>query len=184
MIIGKFAGKTFEVSPSRIYTFGDFSLSGELDTATAEASGKKPATTINGPGLLKIGTELRLLASAGVDVQAEIDGWMELKDARSAYPFILCGKAVSLNGFLLKSCGASDYVFSRTASGPYLAAATLKLDFEEYLLPGAQSGKKKSGSAAGLVNDGTAKNPYKTPTSSQKAAAKRTNTGMAKVMLS
>jgi hypothetical protein len=178
VIIGKFGAKTFEVSPKKILTPKDFSLTGDLNTSSEDASKKKPATTIKGPGLLKISIEMQLLTSAGVDVQSEIDGWMTLKDAAVAYPFILCGKAVSLNSFLLTSCSASDYVISKAASVPYIASASLKLEFTEYLPPGAQnSKKKKSGSAAGVTNASVA-NPYKTPTTVQKAAVKRVNKGM------
>jgi hypothetical protein len=177
VVIGKFGAKTFEVSPRKILTFKDFSLSGDLGTSAEEASKKKPATTVQGPGLLKISVETQLLAQAGVNVQAEIDGWMALKDAAVAYPFILCGKAVSLNSFLLTSCSASDYVIAKAAAAPYIASASLKLEFTEYLPPGAQSAKKRVTSPAGVTNTSVG-NPYKAPSTVQKAETKRVNRGM------
>jgi hypothetical protein len=178
VVIGKFGAKTFEVSPQKILTPKDFSLSGDLATSSEDAAKKKPATTINGPGLIKISAEVQLLASAGIDVRAEIDSWFALKDASVAYPFILCGKAVSLNSFLLTSCDTSDFVISKAASAPYIASATLKLEWQEYLPPGAQSSaKKKTGSAVGLTVTNVS-SPYKVPTAAQKATEKRVNERM------
>lgn len=181
MVIGKFGSKIFEVSPSKINVPKSLSISGELNTETEDASGKKPATTIKGPGLIKISAELRLLAAAGLDVQAELDAWTALRDAAKAYPFILCGKAVSLNSFLLTSCEESDDVIVPIAGSPTKVAATVKLDWEEYLPPGKQkSGTTSStsnSSAAGLVSVSTPA-AYQTPTSAEKASVKRNNFGM------
>lgn len=178
MVVAKFGPKTLEVSANKILTFDDFELTGDLDASSEEASKKKPATTVKGPGLLKISLTVKLSASLGVNVQSEIDSWLGLKDSAVAYPFILCGKAVSLNSFLLKSGSATDYVVTKVAGAPYLTAASLKLEFEEYLPPGAQSSAKKSTAASSSGVMGTVANPYKTPTTAQKATAKRTNKGM------
>lgn len=182
MVIGKFGGRTFEVTSGRIFTPRDISLSGELDTSDDDASGKKPATTIKGPGLEKVGLEFRLLAVAGIAIQTEIDAWRSIRDAAIAYPLILFGRAVGLNKYLLKGVSVSDVVGAKVNGQAIMSAATLKLDFEEYAAPGTQksssksSGKKKT-AAPGLAGQ-TVSNPYKAPTSTQKAAAKRTNGGM------
>ncbi|MVB11084.1 hypothetical protein CAFE_17860 [Caprobacter fermentans] len=188
MILGSFGGKSFEVSSSKLNTPNDLQISGDLNTSTEDASGKKPATTIKGPGLIKISAEIILLASAGVDVRAEIDGWMAIKDAAVSYPFLLCGKAVSLNQFLLTSCSASDYAVVPINNTPTMVKATLKLEWEEYLSPGAQksdaaSAVKTKSSAPGLTE---AKTPaaYKTPAAAQKAEVKRNNVQMARMMQS
>lgn len=180
MVVGKFGPKTFEVSKNRICTFRDFSVSGELEVSSEEAAKKKPATTVKGPGLLKIGFEVPLLAAAGISVQSEIDSWMAVKDAGKDYPFILCGKAVSLYGFLLTNCAASDYVISKVSGAPVLVSAVLKLEFTEYLPPGVGSSgsKKKKSSAAGVKANIGVSNPYKVPSTTQKGNAKRVNKGM------
>lgn len=183
MVIGKFGSKTFEVSPQKILTPKDISLAGELNTSTEEAAKKKPATTIKGSGLLKISVETQLLASAGVDVQSEVMSWFAIKDAAIAYPFILCGKAVGQNKFLLTNCSASDYIITKAGGVSAIASALLKLEFTEYLPPGAvknnSTKKKKSSSAVGVKTaELSASNPYKVPTTEQKAEAKRVNKGM------
>lgn len=179
MIIGKFGPKTFETARNKILTFRDFSVSGDLNTSTEEASQKKPATTVKGPGLLKINAELQLLIRFGVDVQAEIDSWFAIKDSKITYPFILCGKAISLNSFLLTNCDGSDYVIAKSGSASILASAVLKLEFTEYLPPGAsKSSSGKSNGAAGVKSSVSVSNPYKVPATTQKATAKRVNKGM------
>jgi hypothetical protein len=175
------------VSPSKLYTPNDLQISGDLNTSTEEASGKKPTITIKGPGLIKISAEVVLLASAGVDVQSEIDEWMAIKDSAVSYPFLLCGKAVSLNKFLLTSCAASDYAIVPINNTPTMVKAALKLEWEEYLPPGVKnstvSAAKTRSSAPGLME---AKTPaaYQTPPAEQKAEAKRNNVQMARMMQS
>ena len=185
MIVGKFGNKIFEVTNKKMLTFNSFSLDGDLNTSTEEASKKKPATTIKGPGLLKIGLELRLIASDGVNVKSEIDDWFNLKDCAIAYPFILCGHTVGLNKFLITNCSASDFVISRIANLPIVLAASLKLEFSEYLPPGAVNKSKskpanKSKTVGIKMSSNKISNPYKVPTSAQKSSAKRVNKGMHK----
>jgi len=179
VIIGKFGPKTFETTQNKILTFRDFSVSGDLNTSTEEASQKKPATTVKGPGLLKINAELPLLARFGVNVRTEIDSWFAIKDSKITYPFVLCGKAVSLNSFLLTNCESSDYVITKAGAALVIASAVLKLEFTEYLPPGAsKSSGGNSNGAAGVKSSVSVSNPYKVPTTTQKAAAKRVNKGM------
>lgn len=183
MIVGSFGPKNFEVRSNRIYTFRELSISGELNAKTEDASRKKPATTVNGPGLLKVSLVLPLLSAAGVEVQAEIDAWTSIGETGAAYPFILCGKTVSKNNFLLKSYGASDYIFSQAGLAPYLAAANLKLEFEEYIPPGSSLAATSNASAKSAVGSGSsisASNPYKVPSTAQKAQTARTNPGMSR----
>lgn len=188
MVVGSFGGKAFEVSLSKLNTPNKLNISSDLDTSTEEASGKKPTTTIKGSGLIKISAEVPLIASAGVNVQTEIDGWMTLKDAAVAYPFVLCGKAVSLNKFLLTSCSESDCVIVPINNEPKLVKATLKLEWEEYLPPRVQkhsttSVAKTAGAAPGLIAVETPA-AYQTPTCTEKAEAKRNNVQMAGMVLS
>ena len=180
MTTGKFGSRTFDVTLTRIFTPKDISVSGELSTSEAETTGKKPSTTIKGPGLEKVGLEFRLLAVAGVDIKTEVDAWRALRDAGVAYPLILFGEAVSLNKYLLTSCALSDVTATKVNGQPVMSAATLKLDFTEYQPPGVAASSKTSSSkksAAGLTS-GAVENPYHVPTSTQKAVVKRTNGGM------
>lgn len=188
MIVGSFGNKIFEASSKKILTFKEFTLSSELDVESGDAVGKKPTSTIKGVGLLKANLSIPLLASLGVDVWGEVKSWLAVKDAAQAYPLVICGEAISTNRFLLVDVGLSDVSTAIRDGAVYYAAATVKLEFREYLPPGAQTStaaksssstsKAKGITASGTAASGSVVNPYKVATSTQKAAAKRTNTGM------
>lgn len=188
MIVGKFGPKVFEVSPYKIYTFNDFQVGSELETSTEDTAKQKQPTTIKGLGLLKSSMELKLLASAGINVDSEANSWFALKDSAAAYPLIICGKALSLNPFLLTSCTESDVVILPIASRPTIVSVTLKLEFLEYIPGRASSSAKKGTSSAKAKKQKQAKgvssedisitNPYQTPTTAEKAAVKRPNERM------
>lgn len=181
MQLGKFGPKVFEVGPSRVVTFTNLSMTGALTTASEEAAqGKKPATKVKSPGLLKVSVTLSLNVGLGVDVRSEIDSWIALKDAGKEYPLILCGKAASVNKFLLTNCKAGSFVITPSRRSPVVASAELTLEFTEFLPPGAQAvtvaaAAAPSGAGSSSV---TVNNAYNLPTSTEKSDMKRTNPGM------
>ena len=187
MIVGSYGTKILEVTRNKILTFNELNISGSVNTSAGDSLGKKPTTNIKGIGLIKAGLSIQLTAAAGVDVWAEVQSWMTLKDAAKPFPLILCGSAVAPHPMLLVDLKLSDVIVSVAGGVSYYAAATLKLEFEEYIGPGTQSeSKKNSKSAKGIASSGgssgnsamTAANPYQVPASAQKAAAKRTNPRM------
>ena len=175
MEVGKFGSQQFVVSSSTILPIGDITISAGTGTSTESAAqGKKGATKVSGPSLRKVRLTLQLNASLGVEVRTAIDSWMQLAEAGTPNPLIICGQAVSANKFLLKSCSASDITIVRSKGAAKMAIAKMSLEFEEYLPPGAQtaaSGKKTGSSIA--VN-----NAYDMPTSEEKGDMKRVNPGM------
>lgn len=181
MLVGKFGPKSFEVSSKKILTFHDLTVSGELETESGNAVGKVKTTTVKGIDPLKISLELTLQTVLGVDAEEEMYGWFALKDASIPYPFVLCGRALSLHKFLLTNCDASDFGITPAGLSPRITSVKLKLQFQEYVPPGAQSStakkstsKKSPKSAKGISTEVIqAADPYKVPTSAEKAAAKR-----------
>lgn len=175
MVTGKFGSQQFEVSSSKILPIDDITISGGIGTSTeAAAQGKKSATKVKGPSLRKVKISLQLHASLGVEVQAAIEDWLTLAEAGKPFPLILCGRPVSENKYLLKSCSASDVTIVRAKGSAKMAIAKMSLEFEEYLPPGAQA------AAAGKATGATigVNNAYSMPTSEEKGDMKRTNPGM------
>ncbi len=177
MQVGKFGTKLFEVSASRVYTFDNLNISGSLRTESGDAASKKPPTTVKGAGLLKLSLTLKLQAAFGVDVRQEVEDWLALLDAGKAYPFILCGRAVSVNSFLLVSVKQQKPLIVGIGRQAVLTSCELALEFTEYLPPGIQLG---SGTNAGTAGSSGlhAANPYEMPDSLEKAMRKRENPGM------
>lgn len=176
MVIGKFGDKRFTVSASKIITFDQLSLSGALRTSTEDAVGKKPTTTIKGASLLKLSITSILNYALGVDVQRELDEWLTIEESGKAYPFILCGKAVSLNKFLLSDCKIDDVVISRIRGRPAIVSAKLSLSFIEYLPAGLQPSAKSAFTGGAVTGVHMVENnAYQMPTAQDKADLKRIN---------
>lgn len=179
MDVGKFGTKLFTVSSSKVLTFSDFEISSSLNTSAGESKGKKPTTTVKGPGLLKVPLTLDLSARLGIDVQAEIDSWIAILNAGKPFPLILCGKAVSVNQFLLDSCKASDMEIVKVGCKPLLAKAKLSLNFTEYLPPGVQASTALTGTTTTATGSTlTINSVYSVPSAEEKSTLKRNNPGM------
>ena len=180
MVTGKFGPKQFVAASGRVLPYGDLSISGSLRTAEEESSGKKPATTVKGPGLRKVSLTLYLHSALGMDLQEEIEGWAALAEAGTPYPLVLCGRAVSLHKMRLTSCKVGSVQFGVVGRAARMVAAELALEFAEYLPPGQQLGAAvSSGGSAGGGSAGLAvANPYQAPSGAEKAGLKRTNPGM------
>ena len=60
-IIGSFANKVFKVSSNHLYTFDEFTMSGELKVDEQEVDNSKPSSYIKGPGLDKVSLNILLI---------------------------------------------------------------------------------------------------------------------------
>lgn len=146
MAIAIFGKKTFQVSGKRIYTFNDFTLGSQLNTESQDVAGKKPSTYIKGADLNSMAFSIPLDASLNVNVRAEYENWEAIKDAGIAYPFILGGRPISRNKWLLKNVDLSDVQIDLKGN---MLKAILKVQFEEYVRPG--SAKSTTGKGSGSV---------------------------------
>lgn len=134
MDIAIFGKKTFQVSGRKIYTFNDFSLGGQLNTESQDVAGKKPSTYIKGAGLNSMSFNIPLDASLNIDVRAEYESWETIMNTGVAYAFILGGKPIGSNKWLLKSVDLSNVQID--AKGTWLKGM-LNLQFDEYVRPGS-----------------------------------------------
>ncbi|WP_035172455.1 phage tail protein [Caldanaerobius polysaccharolyticus] len=161
MPIAVYANKTFQVSQSQVYTLNEFALSSGLNTEKQDATNKKPSTYIKGPDLDTISLSIPLDASLKNNIRAEYESWVALKDSQRAYPFILGGKPIGKNRWIIKSVGLSDTFIDNKGN---IRKAKLQLEFEEYVRAGSANNsasaavnskapaKKSSRSSSGSVN--------------------------------
>lgn len=140
MALGGFAGKLFEVSSNKIYTFDDYSKSFSLNVESQEVDGDKPSTYIKGKGLQDPSISIKLRQASNVDVETEVEDWGNICEAGTPYMLFLGNNPVASNKFLLKKVNISDTNYF----GGKLTKATLKLDLEEYVRAGV---KKESGTS-------------------------------------
>jgi len=173
MPIATFGNKVFQVDAKRIYTFNNFSYSATLETEAQEAEGKKPSTYIKGEGLSTLSLTIPLEKMYGIDPRTEWESWENILAQKTPQLFILGGKPIGKNKWLLKSVSPSDM---RVDSKGQIQGLNLALEFEEYVRAGSASASKKSSKSAGInVQDQIAALVL---TSEEKKAMKRQNTGI------
>lgn len=147
MPIASFGGKEFSASADKVYPFTDLSLSGAISTESQEREGQKPATYIKGLGLEVFSISIPLRDQVNVNVRNEHASWQAIRDARVPYFFIMGGKPIIPNKFLLKSVEMTESVIDQSGR---IHKATLQMQFEEYAA--AASGNTKSGAKRSNIN--------------------------------
>ena len=155
MEIAIFASKSFQVSSNRLYTFDEFSTGCSIDTETQDAAGGKPSTYIKGPGLDSMQFNIPLKTSMGINVRDEYESWKDIMEKSAAYPFILGGKPLGRNKWLLKKVDLSNLEFDFRGN---ILSGSLQLQFDEYVRPGSsQSGNPfaKDNSPKAISGGGT-----------------------------
>jgi hypothetical protein len=150
MPIAIFGAKSFSVSSNKIYTFDGFKLSGDIQTESQDLDGKKPSTYIKGPGLENISFTILLDSRFGINVRQEIDEWRAIRDAAVQQNFILGGKPVSQNKWLLKNVSVDAKNIDANGN---ITKAALELSFEEFVRLGSkQVAKSDSPGVSGSSN--------------------------------
>ena len=140
MPIASFNGKVFEVSSNKIYNFDGYTRAYSLDTEEQEQEGSKPSTYIKGESLETISFIISL-DSRFVDIESEIISWFSMCKAKKPDFFILGGKPVSSNKFLLKSVSESDSVIDN--NGKKLKVK-LDIKLDEFVRYGSKKKDKES----------------------------------------
>lgn len=144
MSIAVFGKKLFRVGADSIYTLDDVQYGTGLNTEKQDAEGKKPSTYNKGPALSSLNFKLHLDASLGINPRRELEEWEAIKDAASAYQFILGSKPLGKNKWLLVDIQAGSF---RIDNLGVLLAAVLTFRFDEYVRPGSAPESEASGAA-------------------------------------
>lgn len=151
MSLGGFAGKLFEVSSNKIYTFFDDTNDLSLNVEDQEVDGDKPSTYIKGKNLEDVSFNIDLKQSKNIDVETEVKEWREIYELMSPCMLFLGNNPVSENKFLLRQMNVSNKLYS---SSGWLIKATLKLTFKEYVRAGV---KKEEGTSKSTKKKSTKK---------------------------
>jgi len=142
MAIATFGKKVFQVDAKKIYTFRDFAYSATLETEAQEVEGKKPSTYIKGEALSTMSLTIPLGKEYGVDPRSEWESWENILAQKTPQYFILGGKPVGKNKWLLKSVSPSNM---RIDNKGQIVGMDLTLEFEEYVRAGSAAASKSSG---------------------------------------
>lgn len=161
---------TLKVDSSQIYTFSDFEWTAGYTTKTKAVKKKKPKTTAKAPNLEQINFAVQLLASMGVDVQAQTEAWRSACNAGEAHELLIGGAHVGDTGstWRIKSLKIGDVTHNTDMK---LAAAQLNVTLDEVAGKPPKSnstgGKKKKKKAKKKVPSSTKK-----PTSTSRPVEK------------
>src|SRR5690242_19769630 len=108
MMIAIYHNKSFQVSSNKMYTFTELALSSSLQVEKQDAKDKKPSTYIKGPDLDELNFSIPLRASKNMNIRKEYDSWINIMEDETPYPFILAGKPISKNKYLLINVSLGD----------------------------------------------------------------------------
>jgi len=141
MSIASFGTKVFEVSGDKIYTFQDFQCSASLQTEKQDSVGNKPSTYNKGSDLDTIGFKLKLDISYGINPRNEWEDWKTIMESSVSYPFILGGKPIGNNKYLLVGVKPSNFNVDNKGN---ILSMELDFSFDEYVREGTADTKKTS----------------------------------------
>ncbi|NFE73381.1 hypothetical protein FDC27_05150 [Clostridium botulinum] len=165
MSLGEFAGKKFEVSSKKIYTFDDYSNSFGINIEEQDVENDKPSNYIKGFDLEKPSFTISLRQSASVDVENELKEWKDICYAMTPYMLFIGNNPVSANKYLLEKGDISDTTI--IGSGKMIKCQ-LKLTFREHVRYGAKK------------EEGTSSDTKKSSSSSSSSSSKSKSTSKKK----
>ena len=162
MILASWAGKTLEVSGSKIEGFDTLSYYAEAVTEDKEKSDQQyKAFKLAGARTINVTVLLR--SALGVDVKAEIDDWMKLLEDGKKAKFYVAGVAISSAEYILTSVRCDQVLIG--ASGTW-KSADMALEFAQTGSGGSSSSSSSSGSSSGSKKTGSSSSSSSKKTSS------------------
>lgn len=130
MPIASFGSKVFTASRNKIYTFDGLTRSGSLNIEEQEVEGQKPSTYIKGSTLEDVSLSVKMFRNLGVNIENEIDSWMDIKDTAKPYILMMGNAPIGKNKFLLTDVSVQDNAIN--GQGKYIKA-TIQLQFKEFV---------------------------------------------------
>jgi len=135
-MIGSLGFTVFETSSNRIRTFSDLKRSGSARWANHELVGKKPVLEFLGPDVERISLSMRFDVALGVNPSESLAVLRFTRDAGLAVPFILDGRPVSDNLWVIESL---EEKWQHIDNRGRLLVAEADVSLIEYVRPGGGS---------------------------------------------
>lgn len=120
-------GKTFSVTPTKVYSFDDMAIGGSIKTKNVDQSGIHKIDS-DGLDAAEYSCSVPLDARLGVDVQSEVCHWISMQRSICRGNLIISGQDIFGVPFLLKKCKAEKI---RIAGSGVWRSATMELEFVE-----------------------------------------------------
>lgn len=147
--IGSYGDIVFEVSKKKTQTFNEFEREGSTRWNDHEIINLKPISEFNGPNLDEISITITLKAELGINPVKQIEKLRAMKDKGKAAPFIIGGKTISKNNWVIDRMTESHKVIDNKGN---TLTAEVTLSLREYVIKPKKKkktvSKKKASSAS------------------------------------
>lgn len=135
--IGSYAGKTFKVSNKGIYTLkGGIKMKASIAAEAQEKENDKPSTYIKGFNLETLSFSITVFKQKNIDPLSEFNSWKKILYSKKPHPFILGGKKLGSNNFLMKDVSMEE---TKIVGNGEIVKMVIAIELEEYV----RAGKKK-----------------------------------------
>ncbi|KYD02630.1 hypothetical protein B4102_0224 [Heyndrickxia sporothermodurans] len=138
--IGSFGDIVFETSTKKKLTFNEFERSGSARWNDHEIIGQKPKSEFSGPGLDEINITILLRAELGINPKKQLDKMRSMKDKGTAKSFVLGGKAISSNYWVIQQLVESYKTVDNRGN---ILTSEVTLSLKEYVINKKKAPKKK-----------------------------------------
>lgn len=131
--IGTLGEVVFEVSDNLIRTFDDYARKASARIASHEIIGQKPVLEFLGPSANELSIQIRLNAFYGISPKVEADRLRRMCESGEAVQFVLGGRPVSPNLWLIETVDEKANAFDGHGN---ILTSELGLSLKEYVLGG------------------------------------------------
>lgn len=129
--IGSFGNVVFQVSTKKTLTFNEFQRSGEARWESHDVLVNKPRIEFQGPGLEELSLTVLFKAELGINPLKELDKLRKMRDSGTAAPFVIGGKPISSNYFVLQNLAER---YTKIDGRGNVLAAEADLTLREYVV--------------------------------------------------
>lgn len=149
-VIGSFGTVVFEVTPNKLLSFNDLEKSSKSRWSEHDIHGQKTKLEFEGAGLVDLSYRLLLRAENGVNPIKEMEKLEKMNDNGTAASFILGGKPISPNKFVITEIKESLKNIDQRGN---LLAAEVNVSLKEYVESKQQVKKTTTNTKQPATND-------------------------------
>lgn len=147
--VGSLGNIRFNTSSRRVLTFDNYNRSGQSKVATHEVINQKTNLEFTGLEPEEITFEIQLLAQMNSRPEETVAALRAMRDAGEAVPFLLGGKPVSQNKWILTAVGEAVHNWGKKGA---IAYSTVSITVKEYQVTSAETGAVTNGTPWGDIS--------------------------------
>lgn len=146
--VGSMGSVVFNASSRRVFTIDNFKQNISINVASHDIIGQKPVLEMTGLASDEITFDILLRKQGNISPQKKLKELRSMCDTGKVFPFLLGGKPVSDNYWMLTNIGATTNYFGK---GGEMISIGLSVTLKEY--PVSQFKNDKSKSKLGQIQE-------------------------------